>query len=215
MSIATFILGESGTGKTTSLRNLDPAKTLLIQAVRKPLPFRSKGWAVRTKEGKGNIYQTDNAVNIVTAMQKASFDVIVIDDFQYILANEYMRRTGETGYQKFTDIGRSAWDILMAASALEDHKRVYILAHTDTNEQGRIKAKSIGKMLDEKITMEGLLTVVLRTLVRDGEFYFSTKNSGNDTVKSPIGLFDDEFIPNDLALVDKAITDFYNQTEQE
>lgn len=215
MSIATLILGESGTGKTTSLRNMDAAKTLLIQAVAKPLPFRSAGWKPRTKEDpSGNILRTDDPDSIMAAMHKTQRDIIVIDDWQYILANAFMRRTNETGFQKFTDIGKSAWSILMEANALPDHKRVYMLAHTDRTEDGRVKCKTIGKLLDEKITVEGLVTICLRTFVQDGAYFFSTKNNGQDTVKSPIGLFDEHYIPNDLAEVDARIVAFYANEPQ-
>lgn len=211
MSIATFILGESGTGKSTSLRNLDPSKTLLIQAIRKPLPFRAKGWKVRVSlKSEGNIIQTDDPPLIEKLMRQSPHDVVVLDDFQYVMANEFMRRTDERGFDKFTEIGRHAWDILKAASELADHRRVYILAHTDTDQNGRVKVKTIGKMLDEKITLEGMVTIVLRTQVRDGHYTFATQNNGTDTCKSPMGMFADQFIPNDLAEVDRSICEFYD-----
>lgn len=217
MSIATMILGQSGTGKTTSLRNLDPAHTLLIQAVKKPLPFRSSGWGWYDKENKpdGNVIVSDNAGAIIKAMKGTRRDVIVMDDFQYILANEFMRRvldkeTGNAAFAKYNEIAHNAWSILMTASQLADNKRVYILGHTQEDDNGRIKAKTIGKLLDEKITLEGLLTIVLRTCVINGQYIFSTKNNGLDTVKSPIGLFEDEQIDNDLALIDAKIFEYYN-----
>lgn len=220
MSIATMILGQSGTGKTTSLRNLDPAHTLLIQAVKKPLPFRSSGWAYfdKDKNPNGNVFVTDQAAQIVKLMHRTQRDVIVIDDFQYILANEFMRRvldkeSGNAAFAKYNEIARNAWDILMASSQLDDNKRVYILGHTQEDDSGRIKAKTIGKLLDEKITIEGLLTIVLRTAVVNGQYLFTTQNSGSDTVKSPIGLFDSDQIDNDLAEVDAAIFNYYSLSE--
>lgn len=215
MSIAAMILGQSGTGKSTSLRNLNPADTLLIQAVKKPLPFRSKEWRPCTKaDPDGSILVTDNAPVIVGAMQRTKKPIIVIDDFQYILANEFMRRvldneTGNAAFAKYNEIARHAWDILMTAGRLADSSRVYILAHTQEDDSGRVKAKTIGKLLDEKITIEGLLTIVLRTAVINGQYLFSTQNNGMDTVKSPLGMFADEHIPNDLAAVDAAILDYY------
>lgn len=208
MSIAAFILGESGTGKSTSMRSMNPAETLLIQAIKKPLPFRSSGWKYLSKEG-GNILVCDQSAQIIAAMHKTQRPIIVIDDFQYILANEFMRRTDERGFDKFTDIGKHAWDILCAASSLPDHVRVYILSHTETSESGRVKAKTIGRMLDEKITIEGMLSIVMRTCVINGQYLFSTKNNGSDTVKTPLGLFDADHIDNDLAAVDAAIVDYY------
>jgi hypothetical protein len=210
MSIATMILGESGTGKSTSLRNLEPARTLLIQSIRKPLPFRSAGWKVKASmKADGNIIQTDSAEIIERAMRTLPQEVVVIDDFQYMLANEFMRRSDEKGFDKFTDIGRHAWDVLNAATALADDRRVYILCHTATDDLGRTKMKTIGKLLDEKITPEGMVTICLRTVVRDGSYFFATQNSGSDTTKSPMGMFEDLLIPNDLAAVDTAICDYY------
>lgn len=214
MSIACMIIGESGTGKSTSLRNLDPNNTLLIQAVKKPLPFRSTNWKPVVKGQGGSVYVTDNSAHIVAAMQRTDKEIIVIDDFQYCLANEFMRRVtdneqGNSAFAKYNEIARHAWDILMAASSLPDHKRVYILSHTSTDDFGKTKIKTIGKLLDEKIVMEGLVTIVLRTGVTNGEYTFSTKNNGQDTVKTPMQMFDDDQIPNDLAFVDKSIVEYY------
>jgi len=147
-------------------------------------------------------------------MHQTKRDVIVIDDFQYILANEFMRRvldheTGNQAFQKYNEIARSAWDILMASSQLAENKRVYILGHSQQDEGGNTKAKTIGKLLDEKIVMEGLLTIVLRTHVINGQYVFSTKNNGSDTVKTPLNMFEDEHIENDLLKVDEAIKSYY------
>lgn len=219
MSIASMILGQSGTGKSASMRNLDPEHTLLIQSVKKPLPFRTTGWGWFDKEKNphGNIFVTDQGAQIIKLMKGTKREVIVIDDFQYILANEFMRRvldkeTGNAAFAKYNEIARNAWDILMASSQLADSKRVYILGHTQEDDAGHVKAKTIGKLLDEKITVEGLLTIVLRTAVINGQYIFSTRNNGLDTVKTPMGMFDDEHIPNDLAKVDEAIFSYYGLT---
>lgn len=214
MSIATLIIGESGTGKTTSLRNMSPAETLLIQAVKKPLPFRAQGWAHFNKDHQdGNIFVTDRSDDILSIMRKTRRKVIVLDDFQYVLANEFMRRSEEKGFDKFTEIGRHAWDIVSAANSLSDDVRVYILGHTQTDDFGKTKIKTIGKLLDEKIVIEGMFSIVLKTMVSDGRYLFATKNNGSDTVKSPIDLFDSDFIDNDLSAVDDAITHYYFAAE--
>ena len=210
-----MVLGESGTGKTTSLRNLDPAHTLLIQSISKPLPFKSTGWKPASKANpNGSIFVSDQSRVICDAMRRTTKDVIVIDDWQYILANEFMRRSEEKGFDKFTDIGRHAWDILEAANKLAHDKRVYILAHTQSDDSGRIKVKTIGKLLDEKITPEGMFTIVLRTAVINSQHLFSTQNNGSDTVKSPMGMFDADHIDNDLAAVDAAIYGYYDLGQQ-
>lgn len=211
MSYACLVLGESGTGKTCSLRNLDPAKTLLIQPVRKPLPFRAKGWKEALEKGDGgNIFVCNDAAKIVCAMNKAKQEIIVCDDWQYILASQFMARRNEKNYDKFTDIGGAGYDIVKAASELASNKRVYILAHTTTDDLGNIRIKTLGRMLDEKIVVEGMFTTVLRTFVDPGTgFYFLTQNNGHDTVKSPMGMFSARQIENDLSVVDQAICDYY------
>jgi len=215
MSIVTMVLGESGTGKSASLRHLPPAETLLIQGIAKPLPFRAKEWRAFHKERcpQGNIFASDRAETIIRLMQNTKRRVIVIDDFQYIMANEFMRRAKEKGYDKFMDIGSNAWHILNAAANLPNDKRVYCLSHTAIDENGRTKIKTIGKMLDEKITLEGMVTIVLRTQVQDGRYLFSTRNNGSDTTKAPMGLFESDFIDNDLAAVDALIADYYDEEE--
>lgn len=208
MSIPVLILGQSGTGKTTSLRNMNPNEVLLIQAVKKPLPFRSSEWKPLTAEG-GSIYVCDNSQKICQIMQKTKRKIIIIDDNQYIMANEFMRRSAEKSFDKFTEIGRNMWDIFNMASALPDDVRVYILTHTEEDVQGKTKIKTIGKMLDEKITLEGMVTICLQTDVINDNHIFMTKNNGRNTVKSPIGLFESEHIDNDLNAVDNAIVEYY------
>lgn len=215
MSIPILILGESGSGKSAALRNMTAASTLLIQAIPKPLPFKAPDnnlWTPFNKDKNpgGNIFVTDNAINIMALMQGTKRKVIVIDDFQYVMANEFMRRSEERGYDKFTEIGRNAWNILTMAAALPADVRIYVLGHSDTSDSGRVKMKTIGKMLDDKITVEGMFTIVMRTIVRDVDHFFSTRNSGQDTVKTPMGMFDGELIDNDLQKVDDAICAYYN-----
>lgn len=211
MSINVMILGESGTGKTASLRNMPPSETLLIQVVKKPLPFKAAGWSRLDKDTnpQGNIIVNDDSAAICQIMVRTRRKTIIIDDFQYMLANEYMRRSSETGYGKFTDIGRHTWDVLTKSSSLPDDVCVYFLAHTQLDENGKEKMKTIGKMLDEKLTPEGLFSIVLKTQVREGEYFFSTKNNGYDTVKSPLGLFDTDLVDNDLDHVNLTIRKYY------
>lgn len=211
MSYSCLIIGESGTGKTASLRNLDPSKCLLIQPVRKPLPFRNKGWHELSKNQPGNVFVAPDPKNILIAMRRSSAEIIIVDDFQYILANQFMARRNERSFDKFTEIGGSGFDLAKTASELAENKRVYILGHTQT-EDGYTRIKTLGKLLDDKIVVEGMFTTVLRTVVENGSYYFSTQNSGSDTVKSPMGMFDQKLIENDLSQVDKKICDYYEIT---
>lgn len=215
MSIPILILGDSGSGKSAALRNMCPANTLLIQSINKPLPFKVKigeeEWRRFDKETKkGNVFVTDHATDILSLMQGTKRKVIILDDFQYVMSNEFMRRSEERGYDKFTEIGRNAWNILTMAAALPHDTRVYVMAHSDTNDVGRVKMKTIGRMLDEKITPEGMFTIVMRTLVRDDTYMFATRNNGHDTVKTPMGMFAAETIANDLQAVDDAIVAYYD-----
>lgn len=215
MSYATLVLGESGTGKTCSLRNLDPKNTLLIQPVRKPLPFRSAGWKEIKQKGDGNnILVCSNPQAIINCMHASPFDVIVVDDWQYILASMYMAARNVKGFDKFTEIGGAGFDIAKAASELGENKRVYVLAHTTSDEFGNTRIKTLGKLLDDKIVVEGMFTTVLRTHVENGRYLFSTQNSGSDTVKSPMGMFSEQYIENDLAAIDRVICDYYGITNE-
>lgn len=215
MSYATLVLGESGTGKTCSLRNLDPKNTLLIQPVRKPLPFRSAGWKEIKAKGDGNnILVCSNPQAIINCMHASPFDVIVVDDWQYILASMYMAARNVKGFDKFTEIGGAGFDIAKAASELGENKRVYVLAHTTSDEFGNTRIKTLGKLLDDKIVVEGMFTTVLRTHVENGRYLFSTQNSGSDTVKSPMGMFSEQYIENDLAAIDRVICDYYGITNE-
>lgn len=198
-----LILGASGTGKSASMRNMvEPFG--LINVASKRLPFKTDKVPMNT----------DNYARISSALHKAQADSIVIDDVQYLMANEFMRRVNEKGYDKFTDIGKNFWDLVQLVISLPPQKIVYFLAHTEMDQYGNTRMKTIGKMLDEKITVEGMFTIVLRTAVMDGHFYFSTVNDGTDTVKAPIGMFAERFIDNDLAVVDATIREYYGLKAQ-
>ncbi|OOR92112.1 ATP-binding protein [Moraxella caviae] len=208
MAIGVFILGHSGSGKSFSLHNLDPANVAVINVVGKPLPF---------KNGKNfKMVTTDDANWICQKLPTIKEPIVVIDDFQYIMANEFMRNSDVKGFDKFTSIGRNAWNILNTIShGMKDYQRVYILSHTEETATGGTKIKTIGKMLDEKITPEGMVSIVLQTKVDDGKNYFLTQNNGANTVKTPFEMFDDALIPNDLKFVDGAICDYYGITGEQ
>lgn len=204
MAIPVMILGESGTGKSASMRNFKPGELAIINVAGKPLPFRSE---LKT-------LVTDNYKKIESALLNMKAPSAVIDDAQYLLANEFMRRSGELGYQKFTDMAKNYWSLIAETicKQMPPNKIVYFMSHIDRDQNGFEKVKTIGKLLDEKITVEGLFTIVLKTHVEDGKYTFMTQNSGMDTVKSPIGMFPDVQIDNDLKAVDDAIREYYNLT---
>ena len=204
MAVLVYILGYSGTGKSYSMRNFDPKDLAVINVQGKPLPFKGAG--------KYTIENTDCSDLIVKRLKEYSkeYKSIVVDDFQYLMANEFMRRSTERGYDKFTDIARHAWDIADTVSKLPADVIVYIMCHLDTDgNTGAEKIKTIGKLLDEKICLEGMSTIVLKTNVTDGQYYFITQNNGKDTTKSPAGMFPAYAIDNDLHYVDQKIRSWY------
>lgn len=210
MAVVTMILGESGTGKSASMRNLTPGSYLLINVNRKPLPFKSKNVLTVNSDSYMDITKMIKSSKWV---QPDHPRIIVIDDSQYLLANEYMRSADIKGFDKFVAMQTNFWQLIQDCIAMPDDITVYFLHHVQRSDDGYEKAKSIGKMLDEKITIEGLFSIVLKTCVRDGAFTFRTVNSGYDTVKSPIGLFDGEMIDNDLNFVDRKIREYYEMPE--
>lgn len=201
MAIPVLILGQSGTGKSYSMKNFDEDEILLISVQKSLLPFRKKFKEVKV---------TDKYAEISKAMESTKKKVIVIDDTQYLMANEFMRRATERGYDKFTEIAFNFWDLIVQeVNSLPADTIVYLLCHTSTDENGVEKMKTIGKLVDEKITPEGLFTIVLKTAVSDGNYAFVTQNNGKDTVKSPEGMFDTYAIKNDLKYVDEKIRNYY------
>jgi predicted ATPase len=199
MAIITMIYGQSGTGKSTSLRNFDRDDVAIVNVSGKPMPFRNN---LKT-------YNSDNYGAIVKAIQAAPQRSIVIDDATYLMVNEFMRNAKVTGYQKYTDMACNFNNLVELAAKLPDDKIVYFIGHSEQADDGREHFKTIGKMLDNYVTLEGRFAIVLKTTVKDGKYYFSTHNNGMDTVKTPLGMFEQDFIDNDLKAVDTAIRDYY------
>ena len=200
MGIPVLILGESGSGKSASMRNFKENEIGIINVGKKPLPFKS---SIKP-------FNSDNYCQIEEVLKKAKAKSIVIDDAQYLMANEFMRTAKTNGFQKFTDIALNFWTLVkIVVDELPKDKIVYFLGHIERDNNGNEKFKTIGKMLDEKITIEGLFTIVLKTLVKDGSYQFTTQTNGQDTVKSPIGMFESPTIDNDLKLVDETIRKYY------
>ena len=198
MAIKTLICGLSGTGKSTSARNLKDVA--VVNPVNKPLPFK-------------NHFEMLNGVTesaeIIKFMKATKAKTIIVDDFQYLLSIPYMRRIKESGWDKYNDFASNYFDIITVCDELPDDVTVYFMTHTETLEDGTETVKLIGKLLREKICIEGLFTTVLKTMVNDGKYYFITQNNGRDNVKSPLGMFESYAIDNDLAYVDAKIRSYY------
>lgn len=202
MGLPVLVLGQSGTGKSASLRNCDSKKTAVINVAGKPLPFKNK---IQSET-------TDDYRKVMAHLKGFAADgkkSIVIDDAQYLMANEFMRRATERGFDKFTEIAQNFWALVNSVKDLPADVIVYFLAHIEVDANGNEKIKTIGKLLDEKITVEGMFTIVLKTNVTDGVYSFLTQNNGHDTTKSPIGMFPTYAIDNDLNYVDEKIRNYY------
>lgn len=200
MANGVLILGESGTGKSYSIKNFAPDQVKILSVQKPILPFR----------GKYDIVKTHDCDSIVREMRNTDKKSIVIDDFQYILGLPMMRRIGEKGWEKYSEIQQPYFDVLDAIDGLPDDVIVYLTSHVMHNDEtGKVQIKTIGKALDKYVTIEGLFMIVLGTQVNDGKYYFVTQNNGANTLKSPEGMFPSLLIPNDLKYVDDKIRNYY------
>lgn len=213
-----LIIGESGAGKSTSIRTLDPKETFIINTINKPLPFKTATKNYRTLSSKddleGNMLGTDRAASIIRVInaidkERPHIKNLILDDFQYVMANEFMRRALEKGYEKFSEIGQNAWSIINALNSCRDDLTTIVLSHSETNDMtGKVKCKTIGKMVDDKVCLEGMFTIVLQSAVIDGKHVFITQHDGMSVAKSPLGMFEEKLIPNDLQFVINAIKNY-------
>lgn len=199
MGIPVLVLGESGSGKSCSLRNFNKEDVVIYNIAGKPLPFKKQ------------LNKADNVnyTQIKSNMQKGNFKTYVIDDSQYLMAFEMFDRAKELGYNKFTDVAlnfRGLVDFVIRNTPAD--VIVYFLHHTETTDTGKIKAKTSGKMLDNQLTLEGLFSIVLLCKTDGQEHYFETQSDGYSTCKSPMGMFDLK-IDNDLKMVDDKIREYY------
>ena len=206
MATAVMIIGKSGSGKSTSMRNFAKDELALINVNKKPLPFKGKF---------DSTLETTQYEVIEKAIGSTQKKVIVIDDAGYLITAQFMNGHGENKGNAVFELYNSIADnfyklIKFCQERVSDDKTVYFVMHEDKNDFGDIKPKTIGKLLDEKVCVEGLFTIVLRAECLNGEYVFHTKTDGSDVTKTPIGLFDDETIPNDLKAVDFAIRDYYD-----
>lgn len=210
MAIPVFVIGRSGSGKTYSIKNFKADEVGVISVEKGRLPFRTDIKTVRVpKDFAVNTSAQLNAAKyswIQMIISKSKAKSIIIDDSQYLLVNELFDRSKEKGYDKFTDIAVNFRNLVHYVNDLPDEdKIVYFLHHSEADTDGREKAKTIGRMLDEKLTLEGCFDIVL--YCQDHKFY--TQAEGMSTAKTPEGLFEDAEIPNDLKAVDDAIREYY------
>ena len=212
-----FIVGKSGTGKSTSLRNLDPDETYIINVCNKDLPFRGSAskYKAKSDDHKGNLFVTNDHNKIIKAIEgigntRPDVKNLIIDDFNYILTHQVFENAMQKGFDKFTLMAKSINDILEKIQLMRSDLYVFIMWHTELDTDGSSKLKTVGKMIDNQITPEGLAAIVLHTQVRDKKYKFLTNTDGQHISKSPFGMFEDELIDNDLQYVIDKMNDYYN-----
>jgi hypothetical protein len=198
MAKLVLIIAQSGTGKSSSLRNFKKGEANVLLCSGKELPFRSD---LSTRVPK-------SYAEVIASIEQATAPVVVIDDANYLMSFEEMARVGETGYGKFTQMAANMFKVFKAIIDKESDQIFYVMAHAEMRDDNLLRFKTTGKMLSEKVVLEGLTNIVLTTEIVDGKFVFKTTTDGSG-VKAPIGMFESDTMPNDLVLVDKAVRDFY------
>jgi hypothetical protein len=206
MAIPVLIIGKSGSGKSSSLRTVAGNDRFnLINVIGKPLPFKGKV--------KGGV--TDDYEKVKEWLYRFSGDSIVLDDAGYLITNMFMKGHATAGqgnaiFTFYNKIGDQFWKLIeFIKSNVPANKIVYVMMHEDTDDFGNVKPKTIGKMLDEKVCLEGMFTIVLRCVTENGNHYFLTQTNGTDVAKTPMGMFQSVKIDNDILLVDKTIREYY------
>jgi len=224
MAQSVLVIADSGTGKSTAIRTLDPKETFIINIANKPLPF--KGWKknyvnISKDNPKGNMTSASSAAGIVKAMQHVNdkmshIKTLIIDDWQYMSSFEYFDRANEKGYEKFTQIAANLAMVAKMPKDMREDLTIFFLTHSedtvDGNGNRKVKAKTIGKMIDNTLTLEGLFSIVLFGRVKKTEegleYGFDTVNNGENTCKAPMDMFENPFIDNDLQLVKNCIAEY-------
>lgn len=199
MGVLVMVLGKSGSGKSTSLRNFEADEIGIFNVAGKPLPFRK-----RLPKADRCGYR-----DIAATLAKNDFRAYAVDDSTYLMQFDNFARANDSGYQKFTDIAVSFERLLEAAMATDENTVVYFLHHPDEDERGNVRPKSVGKMLNEKLCIEGLFPIVLNCEVRDGKHVFSVEPDERGIAKAPMGMFEKDVFENDLKAVDAAIREYW------
>ena len=204
-SVPVLLIGKSGTGKSASLRNFKKDEIAIANVLGKPLPFKSDIEAPKVDDYK----------IILKAIEKTDKKVIVIDDAGYLLTNEFMKKSSIKGYDKYNEMANNFFELINGIKAVEGGKTVYLIMHEDIDEFGNVKPKTIGKLLDDKVNIQGMFTVCLRSMYENDKYIFRVKTNGQDCVKTPIGMFKEDEIENDLKLVDEKIREYYDLDKKE
>lgn len=215
-----LILGESGAGKSTSVRTLPHEETFILNVIGKPLPFRGYKAIYKplSSDGKtGNYYASDDHAKIMRVINlvnksRPEIKYLIIDDFSYSITGDFMRRAMQSGYGKFSEIGKNAFDVIDAVTNLREDLFSVVTMHTEIDENGRYKPKTVGKMINQYGCIEGKFTYVFHALIHENEYLFLTNNDNVHMAHTPQGCFENKYVPNDLLQITKAIK-LYNEGE--
>ena len=212
MAIPVLIIGKSGSGKSTSLRNFDEKELALINVIKKPLPFKKKFESTKC---------TDDYQVILKAIFNTTKKAIVIDDAGYLITNHFMNKHSSAGggnsvFNLYNEIGDHFWGLIeFVKNKLDDDKIVYFMMHEDKDDFGDVRPKTIGKLLDDKVCIEGMFTIALRCMSDNSKHFFRTQSDGSDICKTPLGMFEDKEIDNDLKAVDTVIREYYELNKED
>ena len=206
-SVPILLIGKSGSGKSTSLRNFKKDEVAVINVLGKPLPFRSDIKAVKL----------DDYANILNQIKLTKKNIIVIDDANYLITNEFMKNSSIKGYDKYNEMANHFFELINGIKNIEGGKTVYLIMHEDVDDNGNVKPKTIGKLLDEKVNIQGMFTICIRAMFENGKYIFRLKTNGQDCVKTPFGMFNVDEMDNDLKAFDNVVREYYslNNTESE
>lgn len=204
-SVPILLIGASGSGKSTSLRNFKKEEVAVVNVLGKPLPFKSDI----------NAPKCDDYNVILKSIANTDKKIIVIDDSNYLITNEFMNKSSVKGYDKYNDMANNFWNLINGIKNIEGGKRIYIIMHEDTDENGYVKPKTIGKLLDDKCNIQGLFTICIRSMFENGNYIFRLKTNGQDCVKTPFGMFETDTMENDLKAFDEVVKDYYNINDGE
>lgn len=219
MSSTILILGGSGSGKSTSFRNLNPKETFLISVLGKPLPFRGASSKYKAISGwedmENNYFVSDSCERVLKCLQlvnrRSEIKVLIIDDFNYLLVNQFMKRATEKGFEKFTEMAKSIHGLVETMSHMRKDLFCVFTMHNELDALGFSKIKTVGKMLEEKVSIEGMVTATLHSLVIDGQYKFLTQRTDSHLARTPMDLFKDLYIDNDLNAIINAMRDYFNE----
>lgn len=198
-SVPVLLIGQSGSGKSTSLRNFTKDEVAVVNVLGKPLPFKSDISAKKC----------DDYNMILKAIASTKKKTIVIDDANYLITNEFMNKSSVKGFDKYNEMGNNFFNLINGIKNIEGGKTVYLIMHEDTDENGNVKPKTIGKLLDDKVNIQGMFTICIRSMFDNGNYIFRLKTNGQDCVKTPFGMFETDTMENDLKEFDKVVREYY------